>query len=387
MKWRWDQGRLNYFNFSNISKMAKVLRMFDGRKLSSLDEALRKEMKTTADLSFKPENYTVWRNYARVFRCSILADEINGNLTCTQLCAKIANDEFTVDSYMAHFTQRFCYPSPIFFESADISKPVYPIIAILKFLISRVKFAKDDHITLQEIIQYLIGNKVSGLEDITFYATLKPKNTFLSADEVRQLRELVCFASQFSFLKWNNPHLIFDESYNDEEIKKFLDLVITPYITTKKKITSEVIAMGVVNNHIDYAPIFNPASYDDISYAEGNKKFVTHLRYERSITLKKMFFSLNTKVMECDMCRTNLQTKYDWTRMLLELHHILPLSSSLRITGDRTSLSDLVAICPNCHKATHVYYRLWLKDKNKNDFSDKAEALFVYEEVKAKVTK
>jgi hypothetical protein len=77
--------------------------------------------------------------------------------------------------------------------------------------------------------------------------------------------------------------------------------------------------------------------------------------------------------------------RYPWTGNLLEVHHILPLSSPVRFEAGKTSIKDLVALCPNCHRATHDFYRKWLQSKAEDDFSDYDEARGAYKLAKHEV--
>jgi hypothetical protein len=128
-----------------------------------------------------------------------------------------------------------------------------------------------------------------------------------------------------------------------------------------------------------------PFAEADVYFSEGKAKRVSHLRYERSPKLREMYFCKAEPPFLCDMCAHNISERYPWTDNLLELHHLLPLASPLRIDQRRTSLSQLVAVCPNCHKATHSYYRNWLDDRSQEDFTSYDEARTVYELAKRSV--
>lgn len=41
LKWRWDQGRLLYFEYDVIRLMAKQLQTFDGRDIGKLETLFR----------------------------------------------------------------------------------------------------------------------------------------------------------------------------------------------------------------------------------------------------------------------------------------------------------------------------------------------------------
>jgi len=77
-----------------------------------------------------------------------------------------------------------------------------------------------------------------------------------------------------------------------------------------------------------------------------------------------------------------MKIRYPWTLNLLEIHHILPLSSSLAMSSKGTSLEDVVPLCPTCHRSVHNYYKVWLNGSSKVDFTDKLEASEVYSEAK-----
>jgi len=52
------------------------------------------------------------------------------------------------------------------------------------------------------------------------------------------------------------------------------------------------------------------------------------------------------------------------------------------ITGEGTSLEDIVGLCPNCHRSVHVYYKRWFERSSINDFLSKDEAREVYQSAK-----
>jgi predicted HNH restriction endonuclease len=85
------------------------------------------------------------------------------------------------------------------------------------------------------------------------------------------------------------------------------------------------------------------------------------------------------------MCDGNMQKRYPWTENILELHHLLPLSSNLIVTTKGTSLADVVPLCPNCHRSIHVFYKNWLNSKNVNDFRTSSEAFSIYNTAKQQV--
>jgi hypothetical protein len=204
--WRFDQGRLQYFQFDEIKKIAQALNELDGIKKPASDErdVVRETLKHFSDLPFLPNDYTVWRNYGRVFEIMMLATTNNDHIVTTSLCKAIARDPENIDcdDYLAYFSQNFYYSSPIFSEYEFSDSRVFPCLAIIKFLVAELLIKGKDYVTIDEICTFLVPNKFIGHEDVNFFANLKPQKY---NDDPRQLRELVRFLSQFSFLKWDCP--------------------------------------------------------------------------------------------------------------------------------------------------------------------------------------
>lgn len=82
MDWRWDQGRLEYFQFDEIRNISKALIEFDGCALprGTDPDSLREILKNFSAKPFAPDTtaYKVWRNYGRVFGCQLLAAKVGG---------------------------------------------------------------------------------------------------------------------------------------------------------------------------------------------------------------------------------------------------------------------------------------------------------------------
>ena len=108
LRWRWDQGRLDYFLYENIVRTARVLTGLDGVPLDGRDDLLRAPLMQGVELPFAPSHYKVWRNYARVFACSMLATQVNHRLVVTDLCRRLANAETTYspDQYQTQRKER-----------------------------------------------------------------------------------------------------------------------------------------------------------------------------------------------------------------------------------------------------------------------------------------
>jgi len=385
IEWRFDQGRLDYFQFDEVKKFARALCAVNGITKPKLEnDLIRESLSGLSERPFLPTHYTVWRNYKRVFGCLMLATEIEGRIVCTEICELLASpeQEIDVDDYLRHFATRFSYPSPVFEGYRDTGKQVFPVIAVIKFLVARLMYSGVASVSFEEICAYLIANEVTGLEPIDFYQKIKPKKF---NREARQARELIRFISQFSFLKWNNPNL-FIEVNGFDEAKQILDLLTPRMANRSSSPEGEILNIGSAFEGPELGELTTKqVNLFDQEFAEGNRIRITHLRTERSSKLKEFYFATAHSPHVCDMCDLETKTKYPWVNRLIEVHHLLPLSSPVRVDKKSTSIKDVVGLCPSCHRATHKYYSSWLKANEAKDFRSYSEARAVYSEAKKAV--
>jgi hypothetical protein len=383
--WRFDQGRLDYFQFDEIRRIAIALAEIDGiQKPSVENDILRQVLSNHTARPFAPTNYTVWRNYKRVFGCLLLATDIAGNIVCTDLCKILANDngDIDIDDYLRHFSINFYYPSPIFEGYNNNDKQVFPVISIIKLLISRFLLNGNISISTDEIANYLIANDTTGLEPIDFYANLNPRQF---QDDFRQPRELIRFISQFSFLKWSNPNLYLEVT-SKEEALQILELLEPQLIARQPLAGAELLRLGSNFQGTALGDLtISQTNVIDTEFTEGSKVRVTHLRTERSAKLKDFYFANTEHPHICDMCAMDTVQRYPWADRIIELHHLLPLSSPVRVETGKTSINDIAGVCPSCHRATHKFYSRWLKVNNLKDFQNYEEARHVYEEAKQEI--
>lgn len=388
-RWRWDQGRLGYFLFDNIKAMALTLVGLDGTTLKLTDgDLLRAPLIQSTQLPFKPAHYTVWRNYKRVFECSLLATQINGRLCVSDICRSIADPESTIDAdeYLSLHLSRFRYPFPAFVNEAAGATVTYPFSAILKFLIAQLSVVEEASVSPEMVISWLIGNKCTGLEEDSFYQNITPTTHQLGGDDIRQIREMLIFISQLSALKWHNGRLILDISVRDLTSIQTLRQLANPVYSTPKPLPGEdFMAITTLSNRV-YQPLVIPSRelLTDELFTEGKRTRVTHIKIERSPLLRRFFLQKYPEPI-CDMCQANMRIRYPWTKSLIEVHHLLPLSSTLTVHNSGTSLDDVVGLCPNCHRSVHSFYKLWLDDKQSDDFRSHVEARAVYAEAKSSI--
>ena len=394
MIWRWDQGRTQYFAFDSIRRIAKVLARYNGSNINDIDATFRQDLMANTSLPFAPQNYTVKRNYKRVFECSMLATFVNNHLIISDLCNALAIEDINVSTpngFLWEVSRRFRYPFPAFKNYQEVRGLYYPFIAMQKLLLSRFIYSTDGeanvHITLNDVGAYLIANSSTGLDYVAYYSNLSPKpfscDAYSSSDQQRQVREMMIFIGQQSHIVYQDSALYVRNICKEEALRMFEAL---KPIDSSKEITSASLVDDFVKitrykqNEVDEGYIDESvASIESFVTREGAKVFTSHLKRERDSKVRKQFILAHPEPV-CDCCGINLQHKYPWTVNLLEIHHIWPLSSTEE--GRATTLEDLVGLCPSCHRAIHIFYKKYLTLHGENDFIDKADALFAYNEAK-----
>lgn len=388
MTWRWDQGRLLYFDFEILKRISKVLIQYNGLNLDRGDDIIRLPLQTETGMPFAPETYSVWRNYKRVFECSFLATSVDKQLITTDFSQELnsvdgrIND---VDDFFSLYIPRFRFPFPAFHGFDPNVGVTFPYCAILKYLTAKKLDSKPAHITLDEVFNLIIANNCNGFEEIEFYNNIKPKSFTIIGDQRRQVREMLIFVSQMSILKWFNNSLHLDLNIDDIETFEYRNLITPIIITPSKSREEDFLRLTKLKDEIILPSKLRSRESDfDETFIEGKRSRVTHLKIERSPLLRGQFWEANPEPI-CNMCNCNMTLRYPWTKYLLEIHHILPLSAAIAISTKGTSISDLVGLCPSCHRSVHLYYRGWLNQSHQDDFRDKAEAKEVYLQAKQRM--
>jgi len=379
--WRWDQGRLTYFQFDILKSIATVLVRFDGIDICDHEPMFRESLMSETGMPFAPPDYTVLRNYKRVFECAFLATVLGRRLIATDFARELAkpNGMFSnVDDYLLSYISRFRFPFPAFSRYDVIQPREYPFCALLKLLIAFKRTGREPKISLNDVLSYIGANNCSSLEDVTFYTRLSPAPYSISDAELRQRREMLIFISQLSILKSYDHYLWLDvanERVIDELLHSFLNPIDSVPFADRNE---EFMALTKITNDIVLPTIeIFTSDVSDLEFIEGKRKRVEHFRVDRSPLLRKYYMEQNETPV-CGMCQMRVSEKYPWTDYMLDIHHLLPLSSGIAITTRGTSLSDIVGLCPSCHRSIHIYYTKWLRRMGQDDFSSRIEAREVY---------
>ena len=379
--WKWDQGRLGYFQFDEIRKIAKFAMRSD------LREADRGDLASATGLPFLPNNpkYRPWRNYRRVFQLAMIAVPYgSGGSKVTDIGKLLAIDgSLTADEYFHFLAQATTDPSPALGDQtwAGLREFRYPLLFVLKFLLAR---ASQGEFTTK------IG-QVIGAYDASGFRGDEDRNSFLTMSgrkygtrSPRQPAESIQVLAQISYLTATKNEITV--SLATEDAVALFDRLNPVAGDRLSDPGEEILRVTAQFPHamstLDFEyPATVLTDAEEAGFAEGGRVKRTHLTLERNGHIKKAFFAENPSPV-CHFCAMDTQASYPWTSKILDVHHLLPLCSGARTDKKGTVLSDLVANCPTCHRAVHRYYDVWLQKHCRLDFGDAKEARMVYNEAK-----
>jgi hypothetical protein len=257
---------------------------------------------------------------------------------------------------MLSYINRFRFPFPAFDGYDAEQQRIYPFCAVIKLLIALYETGREAKLSIEDIFHYIIANHCSGYEDIDFYKRLVPEDLNITDTEKRQVREMAIFISQLSLLKVYNGSLWLDVT-NEAAIAELVEKFLTPkeWMPSGSRL-DEFMTMTRLNDNIVLPTIeIFAANASDMEFIEGRRRRVEHFRVDRSPLLRRYYREQHQHPV-CDMCHMDVTVKYPWTDYLLDIHHLLPLSSGVAITTRGTSLDDIVGLCPTCHRSIHIYY-------------------------------
>ena len=135
MLWKWEQGRLEYFQFDALRKVAKF------GIANNLRQATRSELENALELPFRPDDeaYPPWRNYGRLFQIAMIAVPHGPNKAkLTSLGRLLAEDgKVTTDEYLHFLAQATTQPSPAHTGWNHTEPLRYPLLFTLRFILAR----------------------------------------------------------------------------------------------------------------------------------------------------------------------------------------------------------------------------------------------------------
>lgn len=378
MSWRWDQGRMEYFQFDSIRKHAKFAVQND------LAHATHPELSSTTGLNYKPirEDYPPWRNYGRVFKQMLIVAQQGKKALPTKLAKLLAVDgQVTSDDYFHFFAQAFTDPAPIYQEWEPVASSRYPLLFALKFLLARAVIG-ETQTTFREIVGAYDGSGYNGDEGQAAFIDIAKK--IWNSNDHRQSRESVQMLAQISYLSATSESVTV--SLDPEDALEIFESLSPIGGTQADDPNQEILRLtdlfesSVAGLELDYSKTVLDQAVE-AGFAEGNRVERTHVVLERNSAVRKAFFAANPTA-KCDFCFRDTGFEYPWAERVLDIHHVLPLCSGNRSTEDGTDLADLVAVCPTCHRAVHRFYAKWLKEADRKDFADAQEARGIYSSAK-----
>lgn len=391
--WSWDQGRLDYFQFDNLKKLARYALANDLRL------ADRPALVAATGLPFLPDNdrYPPWRNYSRVFRLSMICAERGRGSAATPLATLLASDGgITTDEYFHFLAEATTDPSPALTDWNHEAELRYPLLFSLRFMLARAAIG----ITTSEISEIIAAYNASdfvGDEDQTDFIDLINEGhdtpaAQRSEPEYRQAAESIQVIAQISYLSLDRRRVTVSLSNDDASdlFEQLSPITGTPLASGPDEVfrLTTLFQAATAELDLDYATtvvsdIENSGFAPSTSYAEGAKTRKNHIVIERNGKIREAFFKAFPSAV-CDFCGTDTQASYPWTNRILDVHHLLPLGSGARTSKQGTLLDDLTAVCPTCHRGVHRYYDSWLKENGQKDFLDAEQAKLVYFEAKKK---
>lgn len=298
-----------------------------------------------------------------------------------------------MDEYFHFLARTFTDPSPALTGWRPSARQRYPLAFALRYGLAKLATKAVDAFPLSEV---LFAYRMSG-----FHAT-EPYDDFVSltsslgqspsvqkVQRSRQARESLKVISQISYVHYDNrgfslsldkrdARALFDclhpiegqaELAAEDELRRVGSLITSCQVTEMPNLQNTIFSEELVGG-----------------FKEGGRVRKTHMAVERNSKLRQAYFQANPTNI-CDVCQVNVDERFPWTSRMLDLHHLLPLSSGTRVESSKTVLSDLVPLCPTCHRGVHGYYDSWLKERNRSDFADIDEALSVYAAAKQNIRK
>lgn len=381
--WQWDQGRLPYFQYDVLRAVSRFVISRDMRNTPSL--VIREE----TGLEFLPSDYAPWRNYARTFKLGLLVSEVGQVAVPTDVARLLAQTgSVTCDEYMHFLAQATTSPSPALSGWNSLREPRFPLCFSLRYILAKMAVSNDYFTPIDEIIgAYASSGFRGGESDEDFLRLISNRGQYLDigrrSDAVlrRQARESIKVLCQISYLHNEGETIIGSLSPEDagsifQEITPIEGISVANGDEEIQR-RATLFRGGSEHDFFDYQTT-TVSNEIESGFLEVSRVKRSHTVIERNSRLRTLFFDKHPGAV-CDACLTDTRVKYPWTVRVLDMHHILPLSSGTQVHATQgTLLGDLVAICPTCHRAVHRFYDQYLREVDQRDFMDLEESRRVY---------
>lgn len=389
--WKWDQGRMQYFQYDSLRTMANFIVTYD---LKNTDPQIIRST-TELDLS-APETHSPWRNYSRIFKLCLLVSEENGIAVPTDVARILSKSGMvTCDEYLHFLVEATTDPSPALSnwrEAGGNLSVRNPLCFSLKYILAKIAGLNEYITPINEIIgAYIYSGFNGGESDTEFLGLMGRRNQYaelISRGDPRQARESIKFISQISYLYNTGRDIVASLSQEDaHDIFHSINPIAglrNPSGNLEIQRLASFFRDGSEHDFFEYKGTILSDVLES-GFQEGSKVKKTHIIIERNSKLRNLYFEEFPSAI-CNSCQLDTNKKYPWVNRVLDLHHILPLSSGTRVdsrTG--TMLDDLTPICPTCHRAIHRYYDDYLRSEDKKDFNNKSEAQAIYIQAKQNI--
>ena len=403
--WHWDQGRLGYFQFDALRQISAFAMTHD------FVAASREDIEAATGLPFTAGPNKPWRNYARVLKRCLLVSEHGPSRRKIAVPTKVAEllsrpGTVTCDEYFQFFARVFTEPSPASLDWSPGVRYRFPLLFTLRYLLAKRAVLHEPITSLEEILgAYERTGFVGDEPDEAFIEVVGRQEEFEEAgrravaqEDPRQARESIQVISQISYLHFvqivrpgsGAPGFRIILSLDAPHAMSFLGSLRPIQGPMAADRESEIRRLA---DHFSAGPdrgfeeYLDSAANDVVEsgFIEGNRVKKTHLVIERNSGLRKAFFDSRPTPL-CDVCSLNTEATYPWAGRVLDLHHLLPLSSGVHIRVSEkldTTFEDIVPVCPSCHRAIHRFYDRWLREAGMLDFPDRNQAKLVYGNLKA----
>jgi hypothetical protein len=385
--WHWDQGHLAYFQFDALRQISVFIMAHDFKS------ARREELLAATGLHFKaPRTHSPWRQYSRTLKLGLLLSEV-GTVAVPTPVAEILSKPglVTCDEYLHFLARAFTEPSPALKDWQPNMAGRYPLLFTLKYLLTKMAVQRQPVSSLDEIIgAYKTTGFVGDEIDADFIAVLAGNTDYEAAAQSvpkslrRQARESLRVLSQISYLHLEDRNMIVSLDPADAHtIFDDLHPILGPRADDRESEIRRLADLFKDGSSEDFFDYPNTVVNDIVEsgFKEGSKVKKTHITIERNQQLRRAFFEACPSPL-CDVCALDTAATYPWTTRVLDLHHLLPLSSGTRVEKSGTTLNDLVPVCPSCHRAVHRFYDIWLSENELEDFPDEHRAREVYRTMK-----